>query len=888
MSHKDPPALRFLSWFCPPGLYEGIEGDLLEKFENDVKIVGEKKAKRRLAFNVVRFFRPGIILRNRFALNFVGTIMWKSYFKISVRSLLKSKGYSFINIFGLAIGIASCLLILNYIRFELSFDKTHPDVDRLFRVNQTAIWTPGGGVFSSSGPQLAFALKEDYPEVEQVMRINTPGSYVVHNSNGPGSVNSFRENNVLAADSNFFSFFDFKLKEGNPRTALQGVNKVVISDEVAKKFFGDQHALGKILQFGENKMAVEITGVTESQPDNIHFHFDYLLSIYTNPGVKRFEWSFTWTQVVTYVKLRPNADVAGLENKIQSIAPRRVQPTFVRMGMDYNDFLKDKGGWSFYLQPVKDIRLHSANIWNRFEEVGDIAYLYIFGGICLFILIIASINFINLSTARASMRAKEVGVKKSLGAFKWNLIFQFQFESIMICVISTLLAVLLMALLKPVIFEVTGFRLPYSIWSDSEVLWWVALLPLALGFLAGIYPSFYLTAFQPVQVLKGRLGGSMKSGGLRNVLVLVQFSIAIAMMAVTLVVYQQIRYMSNKNLGLDKEHILLINHAEELGMQLESFRNEIAAYNGVLHATASGEVPGRGSSEDIFGAEGTDISLPINTVKIDRYYFSTLGLKLSSGREFVYNTAADKVSVIINENGAKLFGWTPEEAVGKQIVSPGVDNGKLEIVGVVKDFHFRSLHSNISPLLFFSINSPMWGDSRVVAVKFKTNDAANLREKIEKRWSQLVPASPLDFSFYEEELEKQYQNEKRLAGLFFIFTAFSIGVGIIGLIGLVAYSADQRKKEIGIRKVFGASITRIFVMMNKEYIKLMLVAILVATPLAWWILQKWLASFAYHIDINPMVFLLSGGIEIVLSFLCVSYLSIRAAGLNPSKVLKEE
>ena len=814
--------------------------------------------------------------------------MFRSYFTSTVRAMRKSWVYSLINIFGLAVGIASCLLIYDYVQFENSFDKTHPDVDRLYRVNQTAIWTPGGGVMTSSGPQLAHSLQNDYPDIEQVLRINTPGDFLIRYTDESGQEKAFRESNVLAADSTFFSFFDFKLKEGDPGTALHGKNKVVISPEAAQKYFGRGQAVGKILQLGEDRRAVEVSGVTEEQPANIHFHFDYMLSIPTNENLKRFEWSFTWSQVVTYVKVRAGTDITSLQEKIQAIAPQRIAPTFKRLRMDFDDFTKDKGGWHFYLQPVSDIRLGSGSIYQRFEEVSDKTYVYLFSGVAGFILLIASINFINLSTARATMRAKEVGVKKTLGALKNGLIAQFQFESIFISALATLLAVLLAALFKPVIFQLTGFNLPFSLMGNWDMFIILLLLPFVLGFVAGIYPSFYLTAFQPIHVLKGRLASGMKSTGLRNGLVTLQFGIAIALISVTLIVFQQLRFIATKNLGLDRENILLIDHAEELGAQLESFRNELPNLEGVIDATTTMEVPGRGTNEDIFSKEGSDENLPINQDKIDHYFFKTMGITLATGRDFKEGSEADKRAVILNENAAKLLGWTPEDALGKFIIYPGDGMRRLEVVGVVNDFHFNSLRTPISPMLFLSIHSPMWGDQRVVAIKFKGEDVSVLMEKIEARWKQLVPSTPIEFQFYDEVLARQYENDQRLGGLFGVFACFSIIVGIIGLVGLVAYSAEQRKKEIGIRKVFGASIARIFIMMNSQYVKLIAVALVVATPCAWWVIQQWLNSFAYHIQVSPWAFVIAGISETIFAVVCVGYLSLRAATLNPSAVLKDE
>ncbi|NOT73703.1 MAG: FtsX-like permease family protein [Cyclobacteriaceae bacterium] len=877
---------RILKALCPPVLYEGVEGDLLEKFDKDERLFGVRKAKRKLFWNAIAFLRPGIILRNKFSGELNTITMLRSFLTITIRSLTKNIEYSIINIAGLAIGIASCILIYNYVQFENSFDQSHPDVDRLYRVNQTAIWSPNGGIMSSSGPQVAHALQNDYPEIEQVLRINTPGDYVVRSAENGGDIKAFRESKVLAADSNFFAFFDFKLNEGDYRTALIGKNKVVLSKEAAKKYFGDKPAVGQMLLFGDERTAVEVTGVTETQPANIHFHFDYLLSISTNENLKRFEWSFIWTQVVTYIKVRPGTNLTALEGKIQTITDRRVAPTFKRLGMDFSDFIRSKGGWNWYLQPVTDIRLESGEIFPRYEEVSDKVYVYILSGVAGFILLIASINFINLSTARATMRAKEVGVKKTLGAFRSSLIAQFQFESIFVTILATVLSLALAAIFKPLIFNLSGFDLPFNLAGNWNLILMIFLLPFVLGFIAGFYPAFYLTAFQPIYVLKGKLASGMKSGGLRNGLVTLQFTIAIALISITLIVFQQLRYISTMNLGLEKENVLLINYAEALGPQIESFRNEISAIDGVVDATVAAQIPGTGTSEDIFSKEGSQENLPINQAKIDDHYFSTLGLKLASGRQFKAGSVADSASVILNENAAQLFGWSPEEALGKFIVYP--DKGKLEVVGVVKDFNFRSLHSPISPMLFFTLNSGLWGSERFIAIKFKTQDVSELMEKIEQHWKRLAVATPIEFQFYDELLARQYEDESKLGRLFGVFACFSIGVGIIGLIGLVAYSAEQRKKEIGIRKVFGASVTKIFVMMNSQYIKLIVIALVVATPFAWWAVQQWLDSFEYRIKISPIVFVIAGVSEIVLAVMCVGYLSLRAATLNPSTVLKEE
>jgi putative ABC transport system permease protein len=875
--------LRFLKWFCPSSLYEGIEGDLLEQFEEELKLKGARIAKRNLFLNTIKFFKPDIFLRNRFSFQLINAMLLNSYLKITYRNILRNKGYSFINIFGLSLGIAVCLLTFNFVQYERSYDAGHPDIDRMYRINQTNIWDPAGGVFGSVGPAVASALKSDFPEMEEILRINTPGAYIVRYTAPDGNVLAFNEDNVLAADSNFFSFFNFKLKEGSSR-ALYGKDKVVLSDKAAKRLFGDESALGKIIQLGDDKISVEVTGVTEVQPENIHFHFDYLISMYTNPNIKQFEWSWVWTQTVTYVKLRKDADPVAVDNKLKSFADRHAPATFKRIGMNYEEFMREKGGWFLYIQPVKDIYLYSDSIGNRIGPVGDIKYVYILSAVAIFILLIAVVNFINLSTARGATRAKEVGVKKTLGLRRGSLIAQFQVENITITVISVLLGLVLVEAFRSVIQPVVGIRIP-SGWSSPVFIGVLIAFPFVVGFLAGLYPSFYLTAFSPIQVLKGKLVNGLRSSGLRNALVVFQFTISIALMAATLIVFQQLNFFRSQSVGFDKDNLLIINYADKLGPQLESFRNEISGFSGVKDATVSMDI--RNGYEDIFMREGDDKKVSISQYKIDDHFLTTTKMELLSGRAYD-DRLSDNNAVIVNETTARQFGWTNEEAIGKKVIYVGDEVGPQEVIGVVKDFHFQSLHQNIRPMMFMNVKSTMWGDERIVSIRYE-GTPYELLTKLESKWKQLASeATPFSYSFYNEQLKAQYQQEERLGTLFFIFTGLSIAIAVIGLIGLVSYSAEVRKKEIGIRKVFGASTPRLVIMMNSQYVRLIAVSLLLASPLSWWALQQWLDTFAYRVEINPAVFVAAGVTELVLAMLCVGYLSLRAASLNPSQVLKEE
>lgn len=814
--------------------------------------------------------------------------MLQNYFKTAFRSILRERYYALIKISGLALGLGTTMVIFLYVSHELSYDNFHKDVDRMYCITQTNIWDPQGGVFNSTGPAVAFGLINEYPEIEEVMRVNTPGSQVIRYTKPDGDVIAMNEDRVLAADSNFFSFFDFKLKEGDPKTALMGLGKVVISDKAAQKLFGNEPALGKIILVGDKRTAVEVTGVTEEQPPNVHFKFDYLVSMYTNEAIKEFDWSWVWTQVVTYVKLRPDADPDALDQKLKTFANRGALATFQKLRMDYSGFAQERGGWKLYLQPVRDIHLQSYKTGNRLGQEGDIRYVYIFSAVGIFILLIAIINFVNLSTARAAKRAKEVGVKKTLGVLRRSLVIQFQIEHIVMTFAATLLGLGVMEILRLLIQPVAGIEIPLGGFADNYAGFLILLTPLVVGFLAGLYPAFYLTSFQPAQVLKGKLSAGFKTSSLRNALVIFQFTISIVLMVVTMIVFQQVKFYESKDVGFDKENLLIIDYADKLGSQLESFREEVSHYPGVVSASVSTEI--RTTYEDIFMREGDDTKHSISMYKIEEHFFEVTKMKLAAGRNFEQGRPSDLDAIILTETTCKLLGWAPEEAIGKKLRYVGDDIGPQEIIGVVKDVHLHSLRQNIAPFMFFNIKSNIFGPQRIALIRYQTQDLPALINKIENRWKQLSESIPLTYSFYDESLKKRYQPEVRLGSLFIIFTGLSITIAIMGLVGLVSYSAEQRKKEIGIRKVFGASLSGIYVMMNKEYIRLMLVALIIAAPLSWWLMQQWLGQIpdSNRIQISPLVFVIAFSAELILALVCVGYLALRAASLNPTVALKEE
>ena len=814
--------------------------------------------------------------------------MLRNYLKTAIRNILRERYYALIKIAGLALGLGTTLVIFLYVSHQLSYDKFQPNVDRTYCVLQTNIWDPKGGIFNSTGPAVAFGLLNEFPEIEETMRINTPASQVVRYTKPDGTVIAYNEESLFAADSNFFSFFDFKLKEGDPRTALVGIGKVVISDRAAQKLFGNESALGKIILVGDKKMSVEVTGVTVTQPKNTHFNFDYLFSMYTNESVKQFEWSWIWTQVVTYVKLRPDADVAALDQKIKTFADRGALPTFQMLRMDYSAFAKERGGWHLYLQPLKDIHLQSYKTGNRLGQNGDIRYVYIFSAVGIFILLIAIINFVNLSTARAAKRAKEVGVKKSLGILRRSLIAQFQIEHILISFAAMLLGLGAMEILRLIIQPIAGIQIPLTGFTGNYTWILILLVPVVVGFLAGLYPSFYLTSFQPAQVLKGKISVSLKSGNFRNALVVFQFAISIILMVATLIVYQQLNYYQTKDIGMDTENLMIIRYADKLGPQLESFREEVSHYPGVVNASVSNDI--REGYEEIFMREGDDTKYSINMFKAGDEFFETSKMKILAGRSFEKDRPSDKDAVVLTETTCRMLGLSPDDAIGERMSYVGDDVGTMEIIGVVRDVQIQPLRNDTSPVIFVNLNSGLYRDDRIMLVRYQAQQLQPVLNKIESRWKQLAESIPLSYTFYDETLKKLYAVEERLGALFFVFTALSITIAVMGLVGLVSYSAEQRKKEIGIRKVFGASLTGIYVMMNKEYVRLMIIALLIATPAAWWLMDQWLGQIpdSNRIAISPLVFLYAFIVELVLALVCVGYLALRAASLNPTVALKEE
>jgi putative ABC transport system permease protein len=786
--------------------------------------------------------------------------MFKNYIKTAYRSLLKNKGFTFINIFGLALGLAICLLIVFYVVDELSYDRYNTKYDRIFRVNTDLKY---GGVttnFAIAAPPVGDALVKEFPEVEKSTRIALANNLRIKKGN-----EIIEEDKAVYCDPAIFDIFTLPMVEGDPKTALMGNNSMVISEKAAKKYFNTIHVVGKTLIMANDGSVHKITGVIYDMPTQSHFNADFLLSLDANQG---HDWmGFTFN---TYILLRPGADYKRLEAKFGALIQRHMNTR----AFNYNKFAGGGNYIKLSLIPLKHIHLKS----NRQRELspnGNIRYIYIFSVIAVFILILAYVNFINLSTARSANRAREVGVRKVLGSARKQLIAQFLSESVMLTLAATIVAMLTAWALLPFFNQLSGKHLAIT----SQMLIWLLpsllVIVFSVGLLAGAYPAFFLSGFQPIDVLKGKLSAGFKGGAFRSVLVVFQFSISIFLIVGTLVVYNQLTYIKNKDLGFNREQVLVVKNANALNNP-KILKEEIKQLPGVVNATLTSFLPtGSNRWPNVFDfSSGKSIQGELWTV--DEDYLRTMGMQLATGRDFSDQFLTDSSAAIINETTARKLGYTgnAHETINK----------KYHVIGVVKDFNFSSLRENVTPLVMVMAHD--WMAS--LSIKVRTNSLPELMSRIEKTWKTFAPNQRFEYSFMDDDFNALYKNEQRMGQLFIIFAALAIFIACLGLFGLAAYAAEQRNREIGIRKVLGASVSAITVMLSRDFIKLVFISILIAAPIAWWAMHKWLQGFAYRQNIQWWVFAVTAIGAILIAVITISFQSIKAAVANPVDSLRSE
>ena len=807
--------------------------------------------------------------------------MIRNYIKIAFRNLSRNKIFSGINILGLSIGIATCLIIMLFITNELGYDRYNTKANRIVRVCFEGNIQGEKMKEATVMPPVAQTLKADFPEVEAATRIRNFGTPNLFYGN-----TTFKQDAFAYVDSNFFQVFTLPFIEGDPKTALLEPNSIVITKAIAYKYFRNEEPIGKVIAFKDGKnTAFKVTGVIDKVPVNSHFHFELFASMTGLPESREPNWMIS--NFYTYLLLPEGYAYKKLEAKLPQVIEKYLGPQMLQaMGLTLADFRKKGSEISFRLQPLTDIHLHS-DFSSDLGQPGDIRYVYIFGAIALFMLMIACINFMNLSTAGASKRSREVGIRKVLGSMKSDLVRQFLLESIILTSIATVVALILVHLALPLFNELANQTLTLSFTEQPLLVPVLILFVLFVGILTGSYPAFYLSSFKPIAVLKGKFTSGKKSIGLRSGLVVFQFIISIILMVSTTVVYNQLSYIRHKKLGYDKEQVLILSDAGILNKQQEVFRHQLLTNPGVLSVSNSGYIPaGSTYNNNFFVSTEEDPGRLIKTLRydVDENYIPSLGIQLQSGRNFSANQGTDSAAVIVNETAAMAFKWGAK-AVDHSISTTDHEGKKItyRVIGVVKDFHFRSLHETISPLVM--VLSP---DAGTLIVKLKTNDIAGMISRLKKSWAAFTSEEPLSYSFLEDRFNNTYKAEQNTGTIVGIFAGLTIFVACLGLFGLVTFTAEQRRKEIGIRKVLGASVSGIVSLLSKELLKLVFIAFIIAAPVSWFIMNKWLEDFAYRINISWWIFVLAALLAILITIVTVSFQAIKAAIANPVKSLRTE
>jgi putative ABC transport system permease protein len=810
--------------------------------------------------------------------------MIRNYLKIAFRNLTKYKFISFINLFGLTIGLTCCLLISTFILHELSYDKYQPNADRVYRVTRTFYNLQNGSIslhLSTISPPFAPLLQNDFKEIEGLTRFvdysPAPVKY------GDKMIN---EKNIFFADENFFDFFKTNVLAGNPKKALTDPYCAMLTDEMAKKYFGNEEPMNKIIRINYGRyFDFKVTGIYKPFPSNTHFHPSILLSFSTMNdtliyGAENLRTNWGNNDFFTFIRLPKGYDPRKLEKQFPAFLDRQMSGQYTTV--------KPSQGTSLSLQKLTDIHLRSHSDYEA-EENGDIKRVYIFSAIALFILLIACINYMNLSTARSTLRAKEIAIRKSVGAQRKEIMAQFLSESVLVTWMALLFAFALTWLLLPWLNKISAQTLDINILLKWKVLVPILLVPFVVGTLSGLYPAIFMSSFQPVKVLKGffKTGGGNVS--FRQVLVTLQFAISIILIICTAIVFSQMRYMQNKSLGFDREHIVTLSYPSQLNDTYESFRTDLLLNSNIKNVGWSTRIPS-GRLLDNMGASmmSGDTLAPINAdikfVSADHEFISTYGIKVIAGRNFSKDFSTDTSAFLINESAVKVLGFkNNEEVIGRDF---GYGGRKGKLIGVFNDFHFESLHQKIAPMvLFVPRNARNYGK---ISVKISGGNIPAAISYIGNTWKKFLPETPYEFTFLDENFDRLYKSEERQKTLFTTFACLAIFIACLGLFGLSAFAISQRIKEIGIRKVLGADVSTIVTLLSKDFLKLVGISAIIAFPVAWYFMNNWLRDFAYRISMPWWIFIIAGIVAGLIALITISFQAIKAAVSNPVKSLRTE
>jgi len=802
--------------------------------------------------------------------------MLANHLKIAYRNFVNHKLFSFINVFGLAIGLTICLIISLWVQRELSYDRFHKNAHRIYRIerelfrdNLYSRWPITGGLYKQ-------ALIDDYPEIENAVRF-WRREFSIKDKN-----NFIHRQGLFAVDNSIFEVFDFDLEEGNPEAALAEPMTAVLTRKNAVKYFGTDEVVGKSLTFEYQGEPTEfkITGILKEVPENSHIQFDMLMSMTTYSEDSFTGWRANY--LYTYVLVSESTSESELETKLKTFVSRHLEPHYgdlLSQGLGIHEVLK------MYLFPITDIHLHPSENWEL-RAGGNMASVYIFSSIAILILGIACINFMNLSTARANQRAKEVSLRKTIGAGKNQLRAQFLQESVLLAGISLLIALVLISLLIPTFNTIFGETLSVSLLFQVKSMIMVIGITFLIGILAGLYPAFYLTRFKPVAILKGSsISGSGKSHFRRNMVVL-QFIISITLIIGMLTVFKQMRFIQNRSLGFDKENMVLISvRSQQVVKNVEAFRNALLSNTNILSVSASADVPSEKILSNISFITQQEADEPMSTYYIitDYDFIETYRMEVLSGREFSKAFATDTAgTIILNEAAVRRIGWSNEVAVGKEL-GYGIElRGK--VVGVVKDFHYRSLHTEVEPLAL--LLNPFY--LRDISIRIAPGDVRERLNFIRQTWEDMFPSEQFEYNFLDQRIDQLYTREQKMQSLFIVFSSLSVFVACLGLLGLAAFTAEVKTKEIGIRKTLGASVAGITFLLSKEFIKWIVIANVVAWPLAWYMMNKWLQNFAYKTHMGWIIFLFAGFITLLIAVSTFGFQTLKAATTNPVDTLRYE
>jgi len=879
---KNPPkrALRFLEWFCPNFLFEGIEGDLLEQFDDDVAQVGLKKARRNFWWNVLRFFRPAIITRNNYKLKILNTMMLSNYLKITTRSMMKSKLYSFINAFGLSIGMAFCMLIYLYVQEEKSFDQHHVNKDRIYRMQSRAYddWQKNKGdiydymiyLQTALGP----VLKEEFSEVIMSTRY----------SNGDEGVVSFGDKvfteTLTYVDADFFQMFSFEILEGDKGTLLSGQHEVVITRELAKKYFGDGDPLNQVIEIdNEGSKSYTITGVIEEPLANSSFSYNMIIRQENRPYYLRNNENWRSYNTPTFIMLAESTDFKSFDQNLNKLVDKYLGETIAKWELP-EDLPEDFVPFTYQYSKLTAIHLDTQISWYKSS---DPQYALILGAIAILILVIACINYVSLALTTSKSRRVEVGVRKAIGANRSQVVYQFTFESIILALVSMLIGLGLMWLFLPAFNEFTNREIDITAANFLELTGIGVLISIFVGMLAGSYPSLVLSRFRPAQVLKSNFSAKINSGFTKP-LVVVQFALSAFLIVSSIIMYRQMEYVTTKNLGYNKDQIVVIptqtGWNDNANKAVKRMRRALSHHTSIVSVTGTSSSFNKGTS--LYGYKINDIDRSAYVYAVDSEYITTLGIELKDGRNFDPNLTSDTSAIVVNEALVEDMQW--ENPVGEYLNwrEDSVGLG-AKVVGVVKDYHFESLERKIKPM-FLSMDGYLTN----LLVKIAATDIPNSLKLIENEWRALYPNKPFDYNFMDEDIDRQYKSYSQWMKIMGLATGFAILISCLGLFGLSGVNALNRTKEIGIRKVMGAELSNIFLLLNKQYVWLALIAFAVASPASWYVMDIWLSDFEFAITIGWEIFAISMLAGLFVALATVSYHAIKSALINPAETLKYE